>query len=93
MADRQRTHRDVLADRIETWADTEDWKVFDYVDRLLNDLDAAGYEVVRTGEMDELRNECLRWQRYVSIVDPNTDPDFEPPYAPDDLPLDDEGGS
>lgn len=35
--------RDVLAERIEKWAD--DWKVYDYADRLLNDLDAAGFEV------------------------------------------------
>lgn len=37
--------RDVLADRIETWAETKDWHVYDYVDRLLTDLDAAGFDV------------------------------------------------
>lgn len=43
------TARDVLADRIETWADTEDWHVYDYADRLLKDLDDAGFQVVRRG--------------------------------------------
>lgn len=39
--------RDVLADRIEQWADTEDWKVYDYADRLIRDLDSAGFDIVR----------------------------------------------
>lgn len=41
-----RTPRDVLADRIEQWA--EDYHVYDYADRLLCDLDAAGFEVRQT---------------------------------------------
>lgn len=43
-----RAPRDVLADRIEQWADTEDWHVYDYADRLLKDLDDAGFEVRQT---------------------------------------------
>jgi hypothetical protein len=38
--------RDVLADRIQKWATDEDWHVYDYVDRLIKDLDAAGYEIM-----------------------------------------------
>lgn len=45
MARRFKQPRDVLADRIEQWADTEDWGVYSYADRLLTDLDAAGFEV------------------------------------------------
>jgi hypothetical protein len=40
--------RDLFADRIQTWADTEGWHVYDYADRLLADLDAAGYEITRS---------------------------------------------
>lgn len=40
----ERTPRDVLADRIAKWAG--EFKVYDYADRLLNDLDVAGYEVM-----------------------------------------------
>jgi hypothetical protein len=46
--------RDVLATRIAKWADTDDWHVYDYVDRLLADLDGAGFQVLRKGtEGDE----------------------------------------
>lgn len=38
-----RPYRDVLADRIEGWAG--DAGVYNYVDRLLSDLDREGYEV------------------------------------------------
>lgn len=48
-----KTPRDVLADRIEQWADTEDWKVYDYADRLLNDLDAAGFAVKIRADDDD----------------------------------------
>jgi hypothetical protein len=43
-------YRDVLAKRIEKWASTEDWHVYDYVDRLVADLDAAGYQIVQRRE-------------------------------------------
>jgi hypothetical protein len=44
--------RDILADRIEKWAG--DWHVYDYADRLLADLDAAGFQVIGSGtEGDE----------------------------------------
>lgn len=44
--------RDVLADRIEKWAG--DWHVYDYADRLLADLDAAGFQILGKGtEGDE----------------------------------------
>lgn len=46
--------RDVLADRIEQWADTEDWHVYNYADRLLADLDAAGFDVVSGLEVAQI---------------------------------------
>jgi hypothetical protein len=52
----RRSARDVLADRIQQWADTEDWHVYDYVDRLLIDLDKAGFEVVNPGSVLEARD-------------------------------------
>lgn len=36
--------RDVLTDRIERWAD--DIRVYDYADRLIRDLDDAGFQIV-----------------------------------------------
>jgi hypothetical protein len=42
-----RDARDVLADRISQWADSADWHVYDYADRLIADLDAAGFDIVR----------------------------------------------
>jgi hypothetical protein len=33
---------------IQQWAEAADWHVYDYADRLLDDLDAAGYEITRS---------------------------------------------
>jgi hypothetical protein len=51
MSDRPKEPRDVLADRIEEWSG-EDWRVYDYADRLILDLDSAGFEFIRKGDED-----------------------------------------
>lgn len=45
--------RDVLANRIEKWANTEDWHVYDYVDILLADLDEAGFQIMAKGTVGD----------------------------------------
>lgn len=42
----KRTPRDVLADRIAKWAGAA--SVYDYADRLIKDLDAAGFSITAT---------------------------------------------
>lgn len=41
------TAREVLAERITTWVDS-DGGLYDYVDKLINDLWRAGYRIVRS---------------------------------------------
>ena len=47
-----KTARDILADRIEKWAGDDG--VYDYADRLLKDLDIAGFEIIPESEGDKL---------------------------------------
>lgn len=51
-ADTVLTPRDVLAQRISKWAG--DASVYDYADRLMHDLDIAGFEVVPLETEDRL---------------------------------------
>lgn len=46
------TPRDVLVDRIKEWTG-DDWKIYDYADRLLMDLHNAGFEVSRREKEDQ----------------------------------------
>ena len=76
--------RDVLADRIQTWADTEDWHVYDYVDRLLNDLDAAGYEVKRK-PVEQFKDDEQGAFLLLSLHLPDEDEDYDPDAAADSV--------
>lgn len=53
---RQGEPRDVLADRISTWVE-DDWKVYDYADRLIRDLDNADYMIVSRASVQREEDE------------------------------------
>lgn len=75
----ERDARDVLADRIEEWAG-DDWHVYDYADRLIKDLDSAGYEIRPTAVdpadlIDKPSGATLLWALYVPEADESEDPE------------------
>lgn len=69
----------MLADRIEEWAG-DDWHVYDYADRLILDLDSAGYEIrpVAVDPADLIERPSgatLLWALYVPEADESEDPE------------------
>lgn len=74
--------RDVLADRIEEWAGEE--SVYNYADRLITDLDSAGFEIKRK-PVEQFKDEEAGAFLLLSLFLPEEDESYDAEAAADSL--------